>query len=115
MTSSLDPGNGRRNALSSVVYCQIRTPPSRSSDWLPEEVLDSIGVGCSSVMEMFRQRSAIDLVRTHALPANSRFSVDTFTFSPSLMKRGTRISRPVSSRAVLVPPPDDSPRTAGSV
>src|ERR1700722_15878574 len=64
---------------------------------------------------MFRQRSAIDLVRTYALPANSRFSVDTFTFSPSLIKRGTRISRPVSSRAVLVPPPDDSPRTAGSV
>ena len=64
---------------------------------------------------MFRQRSAIDLVRTYALPANSRFSVDTFTFSPSLMKRGTRISRPVSSRAALVPPPDESPRTAGSV
>ena len=59
--------------------------------------------------------SAIDLVPTHALPANSRFSVDTFTFSPSLMNRGTRISRPVSSRAVLVPPPDESPRTAGSV
>src|SRR5438876_10168469 len=53
--------------------------------------------------------------RTHALPANSRLSVDTFTFSPSLMKRGTRISRPVSSRAVLVPPSDESPRTVGSV
>src|SRR5437879_13073781 len=61
------------------------------------------------------QKSTIDLERTHALPANSRFSVDTFTFSPSLMKRGTRISRPVSSRAALVPPPDASPRTAGSV
>jgi hypothetical protein len=71
--------------------------------------------GVLSAMGMLRQRSAIDLVRTHALPANSRFSVDTFTFSPSLMKRGTRISRPVSSRAFLVPPPDESPRTAGSV
>ena len=57
--------------------------------------------GATSEMGMFRQRPAIDLVRTHALPANSRFSVDTFTFSPSLMKRGTRISRPVSSRADL--------------
>jgi hypothetical protein len=44
LTSSLDPGNSRRNALSSVVSCQIRTSPSRSPDWLPEEVLDSIGV-----------------------------------------------------------------------
>ena len=44
LTSSLDPGNSRRNALSSVVSCQIRTPPSRYPDWLPEEVLDSIGV-----------------------------------------------------------------------
>src|ERR1017187_2789495 len=31
-----------------------------------------------------------------ALPANARLSVDTLTFSPSLIKRGTRISRPVS-------------------
>src|SRR5271156_346205 len=58
---------------------------------------------------------ANDAVPTHALPANSRFSVDTFTFSPSLMKRGTRISRPVSNLAVLVPPPEESPRIAGSV
>jgi hypothetical protein len=43
LTSSLDPGNSRRNALSSVVSCQIRTLPSRYPDWLPEEVLDSIG------------------------------------------------------------------------
>jgi hypothetical protein len=68
-----------------------------------------------SVDAISRQRSAIDLEPSHALPAKSRFSVETFTFSPSLMKRGTRISRPVSSRAVLVPPPDESPRTAGSV
>jgi hypothetical protein len=54
--------------------------------------------------------------KTQARPANSRFSVDTFTFSPSLMNRGTRISRPVSSRAGLVTvPPDESPRTPGSV
>jgi hypothetical protein len=58
---------------------------------------------------------ADDPVATHALPANSRVSVDTFTFSPSLMKRGTRISRPVSSLAVLVPPPEESPRMPGSV
>ena len=36
-----------------------------------------------------------------ARPANSRVSVWTFTFSPSLMNSGTRISRPVSSVAVL--------------
>jgi len=71
--------------------------------------------GILSVIAIFRQPSRIDLELIHALPANSLFSVDTFTFSPSLMKRGTRISRPVSSRAVLVPPPDESPRTAGSV
>ena len=37
----------------------------------------------------------------HALPANSRVSVWTFTFSPSLMNSGTRISSPVSSVADL--------------
>src|SRR5208283_2076996 len=37
-----------------------------------------------------------------ARPANSRLSVETLTFSPSLMKRGTRISRPVWRRADLV-------------
>ena len=41
-------------------------------------------------------------LRHHARPANSRVSVWTFTFSPSLMKSGTRISRPVSSVAGLV-------------
>src|SRR5208283_608331 len=51
-----------------------------------------------------------------ARPANSRLSVETLTFSPSLMKRGTRISRPVWRRADLVTLPlDVSPRTAGSV
>jgi hypothetical protein len=60
--------------------------------------------------------SVIDLESSHARPANSRFSVDTFTFSPSLMKSGTRISRPVSSLADLVTPPlDESPRTPGYV
>ena len=39
------------------------------------------------------------LSRAHARPANSRVSVWTFTFSPSLMKSGTRIARPVSSVA----------------
>jgi hypothetical protein len=68
---------------------------------------------CSSVF--FANDLANAAVPTHALPANSRFSVDTFTFSPSLMKRGTRISRPVSSLAVLVPPPEESPRIPGSV
>jgi hypothetical protein len=52
----------------------------------------------------------------YARPANSRLSVDTLTFSPSLIKRGTRISRPVSSVAGLVTLPlDESPRTTGSV
>jgi hypothetical protein len=61
-------------------------------------------------------RKGIDLEPTHARPANSRFSVDTFTLSPSLMKSGTRISRPVSSLADLVPLPlEESPRTPGSV
>ena len=43
----------------------------------------------------------------HARPANSRVSVDTLIFSPSLMNSGTRISMPVSSLASLVtfPPP----------
>ena len=51
-----------------------------------------------------------------ARPANSPVSVDTFTFSPSLMNRGTRISSPVSRRAGLVTLPlDESPRTPGSV
>ncbi len=52
----------------------------------------------------------------YARPANSRVSVWTLTFSPSLMKSGTRISRPVSSRASFVTPPlAVSPRTPGSV
>ncbi|SPF36762.1 hypothetical protein SBA1_1630002 [Candidatus Sulfotelmatobacter kueseliae] len=42
LTNSLDPGGCRRNALSSVVACQIRTPPSCHPRWLPEEVVDSI-------------------------------------------------------------------------
>jgi PAS domain S-box-containing protein len=51
-----------------------------------------------------------------ARPANSRVSVCTFTFSPSLMKSGTRISSPVSSVAAFVTPPlAVSPRTPGSV
>src|ERR1035441_215477 len=60
--------------------------------------------------------SAIAPEPNHARPANPRLSVDTFTFSPSLIKRGTRISRPVSSVAGLVTLPlDESPRTPGSV
>ena len=52
----------------------------------------------------------------YARPANSRVSVCTFTFSPSLMNRGTRTSRPVSSVAALVTPPlAVSPLTPGSV
>jgi hypothetical protein len=51
-----------------------------------------------------------------ARPTNSRVSVDTLIVSPSLMKRGTRISMPVSSFAGLVTLPlDVSPRTPGSV
>ncbi len=53
---------------------------------------------------------------SYARPANSRVSVFTLTASPILMKNGTLISRPVSSFAALVTPPlDVSPRTAGSV
>src|SRR5258708_32701184 len=67
-------------------------------------------------MGAFRQQSAIDLELSHARPANSRFSVDTFTFSPCLWKSGTRISRPVSSLADLVTLPlDISPLIPGSV
>src|SRR5262249_5200520 len=52
----------------------------------------------------------------HARPANSRVSLCTFTLSPSLMKSGTRICRPVSSVASFVTPPlAVSPRTPGSV
>ncbi len=52
---------------------------------------------------------------SHTRPENCPSSVVTFTFSPSLMKGGTRISKPVSSRASLVPPPlDESPRAPGS-
>src|SRR5574337_914369 len=52
----------------------------------------------------------------HARPANSRVSVCTLTFSPSLMKSGTRISRPVLVFATLVTLPlVVSPRTPGSV
>ena len=55
-------------------------------------------------------------VRDYARPAKSRVSVATFTFSPSLINSGTRISRPVSSRAGLVPLPlEESPRAEGSV
>src|ERR1035441_2075835 len=51
-----------------------------------------------------------------ARPANSRVSVLTLTFSPSLMKVGTRSSRTVSRRASLVTAPAAvSPRTEGSV
>ncbi len=51
-----------------------------------------------------------------ARPANSRVSVDTLTVSPFLMKRGTRISMPVSSLAGLVTLPlAVSPRAPGSV
>ncbi len=63
-----------------------------------------------------RTLSAAVAIHRYARPANSRFSVETFTFSPSLMKRGTRISRPVSSLADLVTLPlDESPRSPGSV
>ena len=56
------------------------------------------------------------LARNQARPANSRVSVDTLTVSPSLIKRGTRISMPVSSFASLVTLPlEVSPRTPGSV
>ena len=47
---------------------------------------------------------------------NSRVSVLTLTFSPSLMNSGTRISMPVSSVAGLVTLPlAVSPRIPGSV
>ena len=50
-----------------------------------------------------------------ARPANSRFSVETFTFSPSLINNGTFSSSPVSSRHTLFPLPlDVSPLTPGS-
>jgi|HubBroStandDraft_2_1064218.scaffolds.fasta_scaffold18224_3 hypothetical protein len=55
------------------------------------------------------------VVKLQARPANSRVSVATFTFSPSLMKRGTRISRPVSSFTTFVTVPlEESPLTPGS-
>ena len=65
-------------------------------------------------------RSSIEgfaaLARDQARPANSRVSVDTLIFSPCLMKRGTRISMPVSSFAGLVTLPlAVSPRAPGSV
>ena len=54
--------------------------------------------------------------RSQARPAKSSVSVWTFTRSPSLTKRGTRISIPVSSVAAFVTPPlDVSPRWPGSV
>src|SRR5215472_9822578 len=57
-----------------------------------------------------------EIGKRQARPANSPVSVETFTISPSLMKRGTRISSPVPSRAGLVTVPlDESPRTPGSV
>src|SRR5581483_6192381 len=52
---------------------------------------------------------------SYARPANSRVSVWTRTFSPSLMNRGTRISSPVSSLATFVAAPAVSPRAPGSV
>src|SRR5258708_12347100 len=60
------------------------------------------------------QKSIIDLEPAHARPANSRFSVNTFTFSPSLMKRGTRISSPASRLPLLVPPLHPPPPPPGS-
>ena len=51
----------------------------------------------------------------HARPEKAPVSVATFTFSPSLIKSGTRISRPVSSLASLVTAPlVESPRAPGS-
>ena len=67
---------------------------------------------CRHVLHSTNQKNVTDQAR----PANSRVSVDTFTFSPSLMKRGTRISIPVSSLAGLVTLPlAVSPRAPGSV
>lgn len=55
-------------------------------------------------------------IGNQTLPANSLVSVDTLIFSPSLMKKGTRISTPVSNLAGLVTLPlAVSPRTPGSV
>src|SRR3954469_19709138 len=52
----------------------------------------------------------------YARPANSRVSVWTLTFSPSLMNNGTRISSPVWSVASFVTLPlAVSPRTPGGV
>src|SRR5437773_5950068 len=75
--------------------------------------LPQIGLGST----VRRTKGDDDRLKPHqARPANSRLSVDTLTFSPSLIKRGTRISRPVSSLAGLVTPPlEESPRTPGSV
>ena len=64
----------------------------------------------------FRFPAQVRLTGDQARPANSRVSVDTLTFSPSLMKGGTRISMPVSSLAGLVTLPlAVSPRAPGSV
>ena len=41
--------------------------------------------------------------------------MSTWTFSPLVMNNGTWISKPVSSRAGLVPPLDRSPCSPGSV
>lgn len=62
-----------------------------------------------------RHRALQDPGPNYALPANSSVSVCTFTFSPSLMNKGTRSSMPVSSTASLVTLPLlVSPRTAPS-
>ena len=76
------------------------------------------GSRCRTSRTRLRQADVRDQSREpgQARPANSRVSVWTFTFSPSLMKSGTRISRPVSSVAGLVTLPlAVSPRTPGSV
>src|SRR5439155_10748837 len=62
-----------------------------------------------------RVMNIVDARHFSARPANSRVSVCTLIFSPSLMNSGTRISMPVSSVATLVTlPVAVSPRAPAS-
>src|SRR5262245_7496661 len=74
----------------------------------------AIGFGVGAVEDRVCAGDLRHRPPVYARPANSRVSVWTLTFSPSLMKRGTRISNPVSSVAAFVTVPlAVSPRTAG--
>src|SRR5258708_20646111 len=63
-----------------------------------------------------RSPRVAQIIEHHALPANSRVSVGTLIFSPSLLNIGTRISIPVSTVATFVTLPlAVSPRAPCSV